>query len=91
MAILDFDGFIQKKNSEKAFFICLMDGECQYLDSDTHWVHHAPFKIHLVRLSKDEFNALHIGIHPKVLKYDHGREIKSWNGVPNYDTFAEEA
>lgn len=91
MSILGFEEFIDRKNLEKAFFICLMDGECQYLDSDIHWVHHAPFKVHLVRMSKDEFNMLHIGIHPKVIQYDHGRELKSWNGIPNYEDLMEEA
>jgi len=88
---LDFEGFLETKNRERAFFVCLMDGEKPYLENSTHWMHHSPFKIHLVRMSKDEFNMLHIGVHPKVILYDKGREINTWNGIPDYETLLEES
>ncbi len=72
--VLDFEGFLERKNRERAFFICLLDnGEKSYLESDTHWIHHSPFKNYLVRLNEDQFNMHSIGIHPNVLLYDNGR------------------
>lgn len=86
---LNFDDFLVKKDNHKAFFICLLDDEKPFLENPAHWIHSVQFKIFLVRLSKEEFNMLHIGIHPKVLLYDHGKEIKAWNGIPKYEEFTE--
>lgn len=88
--VLSFEEFLVKKDQEKAFFFCLLGDEKKYLEGANHWVNNAPFSTYIVRLSEDEFNMLHVGKHPKVFLYDKGREVKAWNGIPEYETLLEE-
>ena len=90
MDVLNFDTFLTEKDGpNKSVFILVLKGNFNYLLDDSHWVRSLRVPVKVVSLSEDEFNMLGVGKYPKVLVYQAGRELHSFNGIPEMETFLE--
>jgi hypothetical protein len=69
---------------EPRVFVFLLKDEFQFLNSDTHWLHHLEkAQTYVVRCEESDFKALEIGRHPKTLVfYNKVSELASYNGIP---------
>lgn len=89
--VVDMDGFLSLKESDiLKVFIFLLGDECPHLNNDSSWIHYVKENVYLVRLAHEEFKMLDIGVHPKVIVYRKGKELKEYNGVIPLKTFQAE-
>jgi hypothetical protein len=83
ISVLNFEKFVDLKDSLKSMAcIFLLNNEYKFLEEEHHWIGSIQEKIYLVRMSKDEFRTMDIGIHPKFIVFKYGEESYSSNGVP---------
>lgn len=86
--VIDLDDYLKLKQSNNfTVFIFLLGNEYPHLDHDSSWIHYVKERVYLVRLQEDEFGMLDIGVHPKTIVYQGGREVKEYNGIPQLQTF----
>lgn len=91
MRQLDFDKFCEEKTrGGKRVFVVLLGDECGFLNSPTHWYHHLPYESYLVRLAIDDFHALDIGRHPKLIYTLKGQELGTTDGFPSLEALVED-
>ena len=81
---LDFDGFADTKTQPGLrIFLFLLENEMGFVEKEFHWLNFLMEEINLVRLTKEEFNLLDIGIHPKLIITKDGNEAIHFNGLPS--------
>jgi len=89
--VVDLDGFLKfKENKTYTVFIFLLGDEYPHLNNDSSWINYVKERIYLVRLQEEEFAMLDIGIHPKVIVFHGGKELKEYSGIPPLKTFKSE-
>ena len=80
---INFDQFMEQKDRKGlTLYIFLLGDEYSHLDNDSSWVHYFDIRTCLVRLTVDEFKMLDIGVHPKIIAFRDGKEVKEFNGIP---------
>jgi hypothetical protein len=80
---LNYDQFLEEIG-HKGFrvFVLLLEQEYQHLSQGDSWLQHFEYPTSVVRLTKDDFVALDVGVHPTVLIYHDGGEVGQFNGIP---------
>lgn len=71
-------------SNDPRVFVFLLGDELQFLNNDTHWLHHLErASTYIVRCAQSDFKALEIGRHPKTLVF-HNKvsELAGFNGIP---------
>jgi len=85
---IGFDEFMTAKEDKGVnIFFFLLDNEYSHLDNESSWIRYSNVSIRLVRLNKDEFRMLDVGLHPKIIFFRNGREFKEINGIPSVTKF----
>ena len=91
VSVVDLEGYLSLKESESLkVFIFLLGDEYPHYNSDSSWVHYVKENVHLVRLTHEEFKMLDIGVHPKLIVYKGGKDLKEYNGVIPLKIFQSE-
>ena len=49
-----------------------------------HWILSFGQPVFVLRASLSDFEVLEIGVHPKVLIFENGKEIGDFDGIPTY-------
>lgn len=65
-------------------YVFVLGDEHPALNLDSYWLYHMNVKaeVYTVRLKLEEFAVLDIGVHPKVLIVNEGKELAEYNGIP---------
>jgi autonomous glycyl radical cofactor GrcA len=89
--VVDLEEYLKLKEKKiLTVFIFLLDDEYPHLEMNTSWLHYVKEQVYLVRLSEDEFRMLDIGVHPKIIVFHGGKELKEYNGIIPIKTFRAE-
>lgn len=88
---ITLDDYLKLKEKKNlTIFIFLLQDEFPHLNLSSSWLQHLKEEIYLLRLKESDFKMLDIGIHPKVIVYRQGRELKEFNGILPLKSFRSE-
>lgn len=78
-----------KEDIDLGFAVFLLNDEQKDLNNESNWINSSPIDFYLIRMSKEEFKFMDIGVHPKTFIIKNGKEIKELNGFPSEEAIGE--
>ncbi len=77
-----------KEDIEFGFVVFLLDEEIRLI-GDSSWLRTTMSEAYAVKMTKEDFKSMDIGVHPKTFLVKDGKEIFEINGIPSEDALGE--
>lgn len=90
MQEINLDQYLEIKEDIKVgLVVFLLNDELSHMVGTSSWLNHTMLDVNVVRMSKEEFKIMDIGVYPKTFLIKDGQEVLEINGIPSEDALGE--